>query len=116
MANSSGPVVKGLLVKVRTGPSGNPAALRAIGTFEPLLEVPAGATAELGFTAAEPAVWLRADAGDNPWDRAHALIAGGFAADGSGVIAAEPDLEQFWPTAAAPGKKACQAEPQNAAG
>jgi len=116
MADSKDQVV-GLLVKVRTGPGGNLAALRSLGTFEPILEVPAGPTAGFGLSASEPAMWVRAEAGDNPWDRAHALIAGGFAADGNGVIAAEPDIAQSWNTGPeAKSKQACKVEPQTAAG
>jgi hypothetical protein len=116
MTDAAEPVVKGLLVKVRTGPGGNAMALQALGAFEPILEVPAGSAAGLGFAAAESATWLRSDAGDNPWDRAHALIAGGFAADGSGVIAAEPDMEQSWPAPEAGNKQACAPQPQTGAG
>ena len=114
MAEVTAPVAKGLLVKVRAGPGGRAMAMRALGAFEPILEVPARPTAGMGMAASEPAMWVRAPAGDNPWDHAHALIAGGFAADGSGVLAAEPDLEQSW--GEQPATAACDHPPQTNAG
>jgi len=115
MADVAGLSVKGLLVKVRSGPGASSAALHALGAFEPILEVPAGPAAGFGLSASEPAMWVRADAGDNAWDRAHTLIAGGFAADGNGVVAAEPDLEQPW-VQPDDKRQACQAEPQTSQG
>lgn len=106
--------VVGLLVKVRTGPAGSMAAVRALGAFEPILEVPAGPVAGFGLAASQPAVWVRADAGDNPWDRAHALLASGFAAHSNGVVAAEPDFDQQWNVV--DNNTNCVAEPQTGAG
>src|SRR5687768_3133167 len=108
--------VDGLLVKVRAGPAFGLGAMRALGAAEPILEVPAGTPSAFGVTAAEPAVWMRIDAGDNAWDRAHGLLAGGYAADSAGVLAAEPDFAQSWDAPPAPDKQKCRPEPQSAEG
>ena len=61
MADVAEPRVKGLLVKVRTGPGGNVAALRWLGAAEPILEVPAGPRGRHSeLSASEPAIWMRA--------------------------------------------------------
>lgn len=112
----SGATVDGLLVKVRAGPAFGLGAMRALGAAEPILEVPAGTPSAFGATAAEPAVWMRIDAGDNAWDRAHGLLAGGYAADSAGVLAAEPDFAQSWDAPPAPDKQKCRPEPQSAGG
>lgn len=108
--------VEGLLVKVRAGPGFGLGAMRALGTAEPILEVPPGTPSGFGATAAEPAMWMRIDAGDNAWDRAHGLLAGGYAADSAGILAAEPDFAQSWDAPASPTKQRCRAEPQSADG
>lgn len=108
--------VDGLLVKVRAGPAFGLGAIRALGAAEPILEVPAGTPSAFGVTAAEPAVWMRIDAGDNAWDRAHGLLAGGYAVDSAGVLAAEPDFAQSWDAPPSPDKQKCRPEPQSADG
>jgi Subtilase family len=108
--------VDGLLVKVRGGPALGLGAMRALGAAEPILEVPAGTPSAFGATAAEPSVWMRADAGDNAWDRAHGLLGEGYAADGAGILAAEPDFAQTWEAPPAPTKQGCRAEPQSGEG
>src|SRR5688572_17491512 len=107
------PEIEGLLVKVRTGAGFGLDAVKALGDAEPILEVPAGTPDAFGVGAAEPAMWLRVRNDGNAWDRAHSLLAGGYAADSSGVVAAEPDVRQSW--VAEPSTKApCQPQGQDA--
>lgn len=68
----------------------------------PLFGLPA-ATAP-GIAPGRGQTWFRAEGPDLPespaeaWDRAHAALRDGIGLDGAEVLAAEPDLEQVWPT------------------
>jgi len=80
---------------------------------ELLMEIDAG-DADPGMAEPAPAQWVRIEAGDNPWDQAHAMMRMGFAAGSADLIAAEPDFEQQW--VSGPPAAKCVAEPQDASG
>src|ERR1700754_1745455 len=100
--------------------------------IEAILVVPKTQGAELGLSAAKTSTWLRVclapGSGENPWDRAHALLdRPTFAAAAFPQIEAlEPDFEQQWsygdlPPAAGMALSAaegdpCVFEPQDGAG
>ncbi|MGF1550743.1 MAG: S8/S53 family peptidase, partial [Sphingomonadaceae bacterium] len=88
---------EGLLVKLRSSGNRGFAAAKSLGEFEPILEVPRGTADAFGLASPDPAVWVRVDAGGDAWDRAHHMMARGFAADGNEVLAAEPDMAEQWP-------------------
>ena len=108
--------VDGLLVKVRSGAAFAAANSDLLGKSEVILEVPPGSTGGMGLAADEHTTWLKVDAGDSPWDRAHALMAQGFAATASNVVAAEPDIVQQFPTDRAGKASPCVNEPPSAKG
>jgi hypothetical protein len=92
---------EGLLVKLRAGARGPDnsfglAQTRALGSFEPILDVPPG-QGGFGLAPEEGATWVRITADDGAWDRAHVLLSGRFGADSAGVVGAEPDLLQQGP-------------------
>jgi hypothetical protein len=96
---------RGLLVKVSGSGANFTSARKGLRGLDvaPILSVPAQAAAPgFGVDAAPAATWLRLGAGDGgrtPWDDAHDLLrdSGPFGIAGSsGVMAAEPDLEQQW--------------------
>lgn len=108
--------VDGLLVKVRSGAAFAAANEDLLGKSEVILEVPPGSTGGMGLAADEHTTWHKVDAGDSPWDRAHALMAQGFAANGGNVVAAEPDMVQQFPTDRAGKAAPCQNDPPSTKG
>ncbi len=108
--------VDGLLVKVRSGAAFSAANNDILGKGTTILEVPPGSTGAMGLDAAEHTSWVKIDAGDNPWDRAHALMSDGFSASGSGAIAAEPDIAQTWEMPPSPDKVKCVSQPPSSKG
>ncbi|MBZ9841903.1 hypothetical protein [Mesorhizobium sp. CA5] len=97
---------KGLLVKVRGDGAGlsvrgGPPRIGGI-EAEPILSLPADASAGTAAAGDRGATWLRlaTDAADtdNPWDHAHDLVARNpaLAAAGAEVLAIEPDIVQQW--------------------
>ena len=65
----------GLLVKVRSSAAFAPANMDMLGKSEVILKVPPGSTGGMVLAADEHTTWLNVDAGDNPYDRAHMLMA-----------------------------------------
>ncbi|MBZ9673979.1 S8 family serine peptidase [Mesorhizobium sp. ES1-3] len=70
----------------------------------------------MGLAADEHTQWMTVDAGDDPWDRAHMLMAQGFSADANSVLAAEPDVVQQFPTDRTAKAVKCQSDPPKTSG